>query len=96
MPQVLARVYRRPQWGSGRHGDKLSATRPFFVDLPMLCWPKSCGCSQFNLFSRCSIKQRSGEVLTSSRRVEMKGRGREVENAERRRDAMIDLKGLSS
>lgn len=50
MPQVLAIVYRHLQWGFGRHGGKLSATRPFSVDLPMLCWPKSCGCGQFNLF----------------------------------------------
>jgi hypothetical protein len=96
MPQVLAIVYRRPQWVFGRHGGKLSVTHPFFADLPMLYWPKSCGRGQFNLFSWCSIKQMSGEVLTSSRHVEMKGGRCEVGNSQRRRDAMIDLKGFSS
>lgn len=96
MPQVLAIIYRRPQWGSERRDGRLSATRPFSADLPMLCWPKSCGFGQSNLFVLCSIKQRPGEVLTSSRHVEMKGDGCEVENSQRRRSAMIDLKGLSS
>lgn len=70
MPQVPAIIYRRPQWGSERHGGRLSATRPFSVDLPMLCWPKSCGCGQSNLLAFGQTKVGRGLDIKSTCRDE--------------------------